>query len=362
MVRSMRYLARAFVLLALIMILAGCASPAWYPQAVSGHMEIMRQREDIASILNSGTADPELASELGLSVKIRHFAVSDLSLPDNGSYSEYVRTGRDAVTWNVVAAPEFSLQPKRWCFIVSGCVPYRGYFGLAGAEKLAARLSARGYDTAVSPAIAYSTLGWFDDPLLDTMLRYSDEQLAAFIFHELAHQKLYVRGDAAFNEAYASFVEEQGVRLWLQSSGRSDRLPAWLEREQAGIEYSALLQQTRKQLRVLYASDRTDEQKRAGKSAVIRRMQDEYRALVNSQWGGISYFESTLSREMNNARLALVNSYRGGACAFNQLFSLSKNNMARFHQLAGEKAALPKKQRRAWLLQSCGVIASGSDL
>jgi len=342
--------------------LAACAAPSYYAQAISGHRELMRQRKDIAEILDSGSASPELAQRLELAVEIRAFAVAQLHLPDTGSFTQFVETGREAVTWNVVAAPEFSLTPKRWCFLVSGCVPYRGYFKLQDAERFAARLAADGFDTAVSPVVAYSTLGWFDDPLLDTMFRYGDEQLAAVIFHEMAHQELYVSGDALFNESYASFVEETGLRLWLEKSGRENRLPDWLKLQHAGAQFNELLQETRAQLSAIYASGQPEENLREAKLAAFETLRTDYRSLVAEQWDGHSYFAALFARELNNASLALVNSYRGGSCAFAALYREAGRDMARFQQLAAAKARLGKEQRRTWLDQPCEVIASGGDL
>jgi predicted aminopeptidase len=345
-----------------VMHLGGCAAPSYYSQAISGHLSLMNKRESIDTMLEMDSVDPELARELELSIEIREFAVTQLHLPDNDSYTQFVSTGQDAVTWNVVAAPEFSLEPRTWCFMVSGCVPYRGYFKIEAAEKFAHKLAQDGFDTSVSPAIAYSTLGWFDDPLLDTMFQYSDEQLAAFIFHELGHQQLYVKGDTAFNEAYASFVEATGVRLWLESTGRQERLPDWLKLEQATLQFNALLQDSVTKLNTLYASGLAEDRMREGKSAAFESLRDAYRLLVDTQWAGHSYFQSLLSRELNNARLALINSYQGGACAFEKLFATAQEDPARFHQLAKEQAALESGQRTAWLNQPCEAIASNSDL
>jgi predicted aminopeptidase len=342
--------------------LSGCAAPSYYSQAISGHLSLMNKREDIDEILDRRSTDQELARELELSKEIRQFAVTRLYLPDNDSYTQFVSTGQDAVTWNVVAAPEFSFEPRQWCFMVSGCVPYRGYFKIDAADKFAQKLADDGFDTTVSPAIAYSTLGWFDDPLLDTMFQYSDEQLAAFIFHELAHQQLYVKGDTAFNEAYASFVEETGVRMWLESSGRTEILPQWLKLEKASLQFNALLQDTRGRLEILYASGRGKQQMREEKSLVFDELREAYRSLVETQWDGRSYYQSLLSRELNNARLALINSYQGGACAFEKLYRSANGDMARFHQLAADKAALDGEQRSSWLNQRCDVIASNGDL
>ncbi|MCJ7814815.1 MAG: aminopeptidase [Xanthomonadales bacterium] len=345
-----------------LLYLAACASPSYYSQAISGHRDLMRQRKDIAEILDSGSASPELTHQLKLAVEIRQFAVTRLQLPDNASYTQFVETGRDAVTWNVVAAPEFSLSPRRWCFLVSGCVPYRGYFKLQNAQDFAAKLHRAGDDTAVSPVIAYSTLGWFDDPLLDTMFQYSDEQLAAFIFHELAHQELYVSGDTTFNESYASFIEETGVRLWLESSGREKQLPGWLKLQSTGPQFNALLQETQKKLEAIYTSGLPEESMRKAKSTVFEDLRVSYGLMVEEQWEGRSYFASLFSRELNNASLALVNSYRGGSCAFEKLYREAGRDMARFQNLAASRAKMGKEQRQAWLGQPCEVIAPGGNL
>jgi len=348
--------------LCLSLLIAACAGPSYYTQAVSGHMRLMNQREDIGSILESDSTDPELARELELTLQIRAFAVTDLGLPDNDSYSQFVRTGQDAVTWNVVAAPEFSLTPKQWCFLGSGCVPYRGYFKQDGAVEFAGSMASRGFDTSVSPAIAYSTLGWFDDPLLDTMFQYSDQQLAAFIFHELAHQKLYVKGDTPFNEAYAGFVEQTGVTLWLEHQGTAAEIPARQEAAAAALQFNELLQLTRKQLSEIYSSGQTETPMRQAKSEVFNQLVLQYKALVKSAWGGRDYYSSLFSRELNNASLALINTYQGGSCAFKRLYQEAGRDMARFHQLAASRAKLSPEARTAWLNRPCEAIASNSDL
>jgi predicted aminopeptidase len=337
-----------------VFLLAGCAGPAWYTQAVSGHLALMTQRTEISEVLADEKTDPALKQDLELAREIRDFAINQLGLPDNGSYTEFVQTGRHAVTWNIVAAPEFSLEAKRWCFIVAGCVSYRGYFDQHKAERFAHKLKKKSYDVTISPAIAYSTLGWFDDPLLDTMLQYPDEQLAAFIFHELAHQQLYVKGDTAFNEAYASFVEETGVRAWLHSTGRDDLLVRWQSMNTASIQFNVLLQTTRDQLNGIYLSSLDKEDMRAQKKLVFVEMKKRYLALVNEHWGGIDHYRSWFSHELNNARLALMKLYRGGACAFEKLYESAGGDMVVFHQLAADRAALKPDERAAWLNQSCG--------
>jgi len=342
--------------------ITGCAGPSYYAQAMSGHFRLMRDREDIVQILSTENVDPELAQDLELANELREFAISQLELPNSGSYRQYVKTNQSAVTWNVVAAPEFSLEPRQWCFMVSGCVPYRGYFKHEAAENFADKQARDGYDVTVSPAVAYSTLGWFDDPLLDTMFQYDDEQLAALIFHEMAHQQLYVKGDTAFNEAFASFVEETGVKLWLEAAGSSEQLAGWRQLQKASLRFNALLLDTRESLYHVFASSLTEPEMRGRKSAIFNELRQDYRELVQEEWNGRSYFESWFSRELNNARFALMSSYHGGACAFEKLYRLAAGDMAGFHQLARDKAQLNKEQRSAWLNQPCEVIASSRDL
>lgn len=368
-VRTARTPCRLLLLLGALQ-LAACAGPTYYAQAIGGHLDLMRQREPVSEVLSGGVAgpgpgaetDPGLRQKLVLSQQIRVFGVSRLGLPDNGSYTQFVRTGRDAVTWNVVATPEFSLTPRRWCFLFVGCLPYRGYFKQASADRFAARLAADGLDVAVSGASAYSTLGWFKDPLLDTMLRYGQERLAAIIFHELAHQRLYVEGDAAFSESYASFVEEEGVALWLRESGRSDRLPAWRTERKAARQFDAILRQARNSLAAVYASDRPPEARLRAKEAAFAALRADYQILVDEHWAGRDRFGGWFSSDLNNARLALLDTYRAGLCAFAALYREAGEDMRRFHELAAARAALNRKARRAWLEQDCDGIAPRGEL
>lgn len=346
----------------ILFCLTGCAGPSYYTQAIRGHLGLMGDREDIIVILQREGIDPDLREDLQLALDIRAFATDELGLPDNRSYTQFVQTGKQAVSWNVVAAPEFSLQARRWCFVVSGCVPYRGYFEREKANIFAQRMRDKSFDVSVSPAIAYSTLGWFDDPLLDTMLQYSNEQLAAFIFHELAHQAVYVKGDTSFNEAYAGFVEEVAVRQWLQATDRDELLLHWRSMENAAIQFNALLRKTRDRLASEYTAGRGEAAMRINKQLIFSDMKSEYQELVSESWKGKDYFKSWFSGELNNARLALINSYQGGLCAFAELYQSAGRNFHRFQHLAAEKAAMDKDQRLAWLNEPCTTIASTRDL
>ena len=207
--------------------LIACSGPGYYTQAVSGHLKLMHAREDVQSILKDPSTPLDLSSNLQLAGQILTFANSKLSLPSNGSYADYVELDGDALVWNVVATDEFSLQAKKWCFLFAGCVPYRGFFKQHKAKHSANRLRDKGMDVLVSPVAAYSSLGWFKDPLLSSMFSGADTRLAAYLFHELAHQRLYLKDDGQFNESYASFVEQAGVKAWLESRQSGDQLQDW---------------------------------------------------------------------------------------------------------------------------------------
>jgi predicted aminopeptidase len=348
--------------LVLLLVTTACAGPSWYAQAISGHWRLMAAREDINALLAADDTDPELARQLRMAAGIVEFGRGRLALEAGDNYRQYVATGRDAVTWNVVAAPEFSLQPRRWCFPVAGCVAYRGYFQRDHAERFAASLRNSGYDVSVSTATAYSTLGWFDDPLLDTMMHGGDERLAAVIFHEMAHETLYLRGDTGFSEAYARFVEQLGVEVWLQESGRADRLPGWQGALAAGRSFSELLRQVRARLETVYAADIPTAEKRNRKADAFAWLRSAYDRLVAERWQGRDYYGGWFVQDMNNARLVLAGSYEGGVCAFSALLLEVDGDFRRFHQRAADMARLADEKRRAWLDQPCGDIASAADL
>ncbi|NIQ36347.1 MAG: aminopeptidase [Xanthomonadales bacterium] len=342
--------------------LGACAGPGYYLQAVSGHWQLMRSREDVATLLTDPGLDPQLRGRLELAAEVVAFAAEALDLPADGSYAQYAATGREAVVWNVVAAPEFSLEPRKWCFPIAGCVPYRGYFDRDQAGHAARRLAARGDDVAVVAAIAYSTLGWFHDPLLDTMLAHPDAQLAGILVHELAHQRLYLRGDAAFNEAYARFVERRGVARWLERTGQAQALEEWRARLAAADQFQALLRSARDALERLYALDIDPEERRAAKRSRLDRLHADYAELRSEEWQGRDDFGAWFAAPVNNARLALLSDYEGGHCAFSALLQQAGGDFARFNRLAETRAALAETERRAWLETPCHVIASDPDL
>ena len=236
-----------------VLLLSGCETLAYYAQAIDGHLTIMARAQPVASVIADPATSPALRERLELARTIRDYASRELRLPDNGSYRSYADIGRPFAVWNVVAAPEFATEPVESCFPIAGCVPYRGFFSREAAERHAERLRAAGNDVSLRGVPAYSTLGHFDDPLLSSFIGYPDAELARLIFHELAHQLLYVKGDATFNESFAVVVERAGVQRWLEATGRSDGLKAFFELRERRRKFFAALEQARTRLKALYA-------------------------------------------------------------------------------------------------------------
>ena len=306
------------------------------------------KREPVDRLLADPDTPESLRSRLGTALEVRDFAIAELELPDSPSYTYYADLERDAAIWNVVATPRFSMRPKTWCFPFVGCLAYRGYFREAAADRQAARLAARGYDVAVVPAVAYSTLGWFADPVLNTMLAYDDTWLAGLIFHELAHEKLFVRDDTAFNEAYARLIEREGVRRWLLSRGEDERLARWEAdqlRHQAFIE---LLLQARAELIELYGTDLPEPELVAGKKSAFARLRERIAAFGREQ--GTDRYRSWLARDLNNAHLASVATYEAGVAAFADLLDVDcRGDIECLHAKAAEMAEWPAARRARFL-------------
>jgi predicted aminopeptidase len=331
-----------------LFLLPGCAQVGYYAQAVSGHLELMRLAVPIEERLREpGTPDP-LRTKLARVLAIREFASHDLALPDNGSYRSYADLGRPFVVWNVFAAPEFSVKPVESCFLIAGCVSYRGYYSEEAARQYAAGLADKGYDTHVGGVPAYSTLGWFDDPVLSTFIQYPETEIARILFHELAHQTVYVKDDTMFNESFASMVEEEGVRRWLDREGTPAQRTAYLESRRRRSEFIAFMLKYRSRLSDFYARPASVEEKRAGKQRLFAELDGEYRALKSS-WGGLAAYDRLFARGVNNALLASIASYSELVPAFRALLAQEDGDMAAFYSAAKALGGLEKPEREARL-------------
>lgn len=302
-------------------VLSGCESARYYGQAIGGHLELMRSRVPIHEALADPALPAERASQLRSILEARRFATEVLKLPDNASYTSYAPRDDDAMTYNVVATPEFSLQPRQWCFPIAGCVNYRGYFAQADAQRKAREHQQRGDDVVVTRAIAYSTLGWFDDPLPGPLVEGDIGRAVGLIFHELAHQQLYIKNDTPFNESYAMAVALLGLRQWQPALAASAR--ARFARQQ---QVYILLQPTIEALAALYATDRPAAVMRAEKKRIFDETRARYAAVASDLPGWESYFA-----ELNNARIIGLSDYTRGVAAFESLFAQCHGRWECFH-------------------------------
>ena len=328
--------------------LTGCASAGYYAQSVTGHLGLMLRARPIEAVIAEPGTDPRLATRLRTALDIREFASRVLGLPENASYRRYADSGRPYVVWNVVAAPELSLEPRRWCFPFAGCVSYRGYFSGPDAAAFAAGLASEGWDVTVAGVRAYSTLGWFDDPLPGSVVELPEYSLAGLVFHELAHQRLYVPGDTEFNESFAVVVERAGVRRWLEAAGRSELSESYRIATERRAAFLALVRGARRDLEALYASSRSDAEKRAAKAQRIGRLRARYTALRAGWRDGPSY-DGWFERGVNNAALALVSTYDRWVPALEALLARSGGDLEAFYRACDALAKLPPAERRAGL-------------
>lgn len=327
-----------FLCLCLVMLsLYGCTALGFYAQSVTGHMSLMMERDEIARILGDESRPDNLKQKLQLVLEIREFASDGLGLPRNDSYSTYVDTKQRFVVWNVLAAPEFSLELKEWCFLFAGCIKYRGYFSEQDAHEYSVELSKQGLEVYVGGAIAYSTLGWFDDPVLNTFVNYPDANLAGLIFHELAHQQLYVKNDSAFNEGFATLVEMEGVKRWLAANSRVGgddlALQKYQTLKQRKKTFVAMINATNDKLRSLYGSTASEEEKRQQKSNIILQLREQYQ-LTKKQWDNYTGYDAWFGSDINNAQLASVATYQDYVPAFQQLLIENRGDLNQFFDAA----------------------------
>lgn len=328
------------------LLLNGCSSLGYYGQLAQGQWQLLRARQPVEHLLQDPATPAPLRQRLAQAEQAREFASVRLKLPDNGSYRVYADLGRPYVVWNVFATPELSLQPVTHCFPIAGCVAYRGYYQQGAARGAAALMRQAGMDAYVGGVEAYSTLGWFDDPILSSMVGWGDERLAALIFHELAHQRVYMKDDTEFNESFASFVEQEGARQWRMTRGLAAiRDDASRQREQ----FIRLVLDSRTRLQAIYVSPRDDAGKRAAKQAEFERLRQAYRQLRDGQWSGDGRYDAWMYGPMNNAKLLPFGLYDQWVPAFAALFGQVDGDWTRFYQRVEALGRLPIDERKAAL-------------
>jgi predicted aminopeptidase len=337
----MRMLKGVLALLAVAAPLSGC----YVMQAATGQWGVMSKSRPIPQVLADPSTPAVTRDRLTLSQQARDFAIHELALPDGKSFRKYADLQRPYAVWNVVATPEFSVEPLRWCFPVAGCVAYRGYFQESRARSLAARLARSGDDATVGGVATYSTLGHLADPLFNTMLGWRESRFVGTIFHELAHERLYVPGDSEFNEAFASVVEDEGVRRWFESQGRGTDLAAYRLAGSREADFAALLRDARNHLSRLYASGLEQQAMRIDKQREFGRLKFAYEEL-KKRWSGYAGYDGWFARTLNNADLASVATYRDCVPGLERELQAA-GSLAAFYARAEALAKLDAERRHA---------------
>jgi predicted aminopeptidase len=335
---------RRALLLILPLALSGCGSFGYYGQSVRGQLGVMAASRPVEDVIADPRTPDTVRGQLQVLPELRRFAVEELALPETDSYRLYADVRREALVWNVVATPWDSLTPRKWCYPVLGCAAYRGYFNKQAAHDYAAALAGEGWDTAVEPIPAYSTLGWFSDPLPSTIIDWPLPDIAGLLFHELAHEALYVKGDSAFNESYATVVEKEGVRRWLVSHGDAKQRGERRLQERRRLEFLRLIEQTLQRLADLFALDAERGESLARKRAVFQLLQEEY-AELKQAWGGYAGYDRWMNRPLNNAHLASINTYHALEPAFRRILNQLDGDMSAFHAACAEIGSTPATER-----------------
>lgn len=342
-----------------VCLTSGCSTLGYLGQSVGGHLDLMQRARPVDEWLADGATAEPLKRKLELTQRMRAFAVRELRLPDNASYTRYADIGRPAVVWNVVATPELSLKLKTWCFPVMGCVGYRGYFDRADADAYAAGLKGRALEVSVYGVPAYSTLGrlppfeWLADPLLSTFIRYPEGELARLMFHELAHQVAYATDDTEFNESFATAVERIGGARWLVTQASAEAREEYARFDARRRDFRALTMAYRDKLAALYRSDAGAAEKRARKAALMAELRAEHEAIKAGRWGGFAGYDGWFARA-NNASFGVLAAYHALVPDFERLFERCGGDFERFYAEVRRLAALPKAERRA-------ALSSGGD-
>jgi predicted aminopeptidase len=341
-------------------VLAGCSNMGYYWQTASGHLRVLGAARPVDDWLVDGATPEKLKARLALSKRIRQYAVTELKLPANPSYSRYADLHRSAVVWNAVAAPPYSLELKKSCFPVTGCVGYRGYFDENEARLEAQRLAKEGLEAAVYPVPAYSTLGWMNwaggDPLLNTFINYPEGELARIIFHELAHQVVYAKDDTMFNESFATAVERIGGEMWLKTHASEQARLDYAQYDARRTQFRELTLRTRKRLEKIYDTT-TGAERDQLKQQAMQEFHEEY-ARLKATWPGDPSRYRTTDRwvaEANNASFGAQAAYDELVPGFEALFVHEGRDFDRFYDAARKLAELPKQQRRDALKGLAGV-------
>ncbi len=364
---------KTLLLLSLVFIVAavsGCQTIGFYSQAIKGQYQIFAHQQVIDKLIADPQTPAKLRTQLELVQQLRAFAKDQLKLPVDGHYRKYSDVHREYVVWNVQAAPEFSLQPRTWWYPLVGSLEYRGYFSEKGARHYAAGIAKKGDDIYVDGVEAYSTLGWFKDPILNTFIGRREPDLAEVIFHELGHQRVFARGDTDFNEAYATTVGQEGARRWLRASGKTNLLEKYEAELRRNDQFVHLIMSTREQLEKVYGDTLDQDGKvkaaatppaspaelKQAKERIFADLRANYQKLKAS-WGGYPGYDEWFGRELNNAQLNTIANYYDFLPAFERVLAMNGNDMEKFYVEVERLSKMNKDERHQWLRN----LASGAQ-
>ena len=331
-------------------LLSGCSTLGYYYQAATGHLDVMSRAQPFDAYFADDNASGEIKAKLRQIEHIRRFASSELGLPDNASYTHYADLERPFVVWNVYVAPALSIELVQWCFLIAGCVDYRGYFSKQDALDFAQEMRLQNYDVFVDGVRAYSTLGWFADPVLNTFITATPLEIARLVFHELAHQALYVTDDSVFNESFATAVELEGIERWLQKFGTAEMRQKFEQSLQRRVAFSTLAMQYRETLQKLYQSEISAEEKLRIKATLFSKLSEKYQDFRKT-WHGPQGRDRWSGQQLNNAHLGSIAIYAEHVPAFQSMLQRHKGDLTAFYAEAKQLAREPKNVRDNLLRQ-----------
>lgn len=334
----------------LLLSVSGCTTLSYYFQAIKGQSELLQKRIPIKTVLIDKKLDNKVRQKLLIVQEARRFAVTALGLPDNNSYRDYADLQRDYVMWSVFITPAFSLKPMQWCYPVVGCISYRNYFSRTDAQLFAGKMQAQGYDVHVANVPAYSTIGWFDDPVTNTMMHWQDYDLVGTLFHELGHQKFYVKSDTVFNESLAKTIEQEGLQRWMQYKSQAGLYERYLRDEKRESAFVGIILQAREKLEKLYQVNNAESQKLSAKLDVFRALRRDYIRL-RKQWNGYDAYDQWMLSGMNNAKVQSIATYYDYVPVFKRLLAEQGGNLSRFYTEV-KKLTLMSQQKRKGFFKS----------
>jgi len=342
---------RHLLLPVFLLLLSGCAELQYYGHAISGQLDVLSKSRPINEVHEDPSTEAEVSEKLKAVQRMHEFAIRDLSLPDSDSFRSYSDVERDYVLWNVFATPELALTTKQWCYPFLGCLGYRSYFEKAYAESVAKELKEEGWDVHIAPSPAYSTRGFFADPIYSPMLRYDDLTLAGILFHELAHERVYFKNDSELNESFAVAVQNEGIKRWLVHEKKPQYYADYIIDQQRDKQFVTLLLKYRSKLEKVYKSELADNKKRIEKRQLLISLRKEYR-MLRKEWAGYTGYDHWFNKPLNNARLAPVGTYHGHVDSFAALLKSRHGNLADFYSYVEELADLPIDKRHQKLLET----------